>query len=190
MMSQAAREMADRLHILSEGRAAPVGLMVPVASGAKTPMVPLKDGKWTEAASRQWFEEHGLSKKYDLGMSLIGLVVIDFDEPHQYGVWAAEHPELENAPTERTNKGMHVYFLRCPAVEAAGLYDGEMIDPYTGKKANIDLKTIRRSGAPGFILCAPSTNKEWLPGRSLLEIEPPTMTPGLLRTLVEYNGRG
>ena len=180
MMSQAAREMADRLHMLSEGRATTVGLMVPVAFGKKTPMVPLKDGKWTEAASRQWFEEHGLSQKYDLGMVLIGLLVVDFDERRLYDVWVADHPELENAPTERTKNGMHVYFLRCRAIEEAALKSGPMKDPTTRKRINIDL----RMG--GFVVCAPSTGKEWLPGRSLLEMDTPTMSAGLLKKLIDH----
>ena len=188
-MLQAARAMADRLHALSEGRSGPVGLVVPVPQGKKVPMVRHKDGEWTEAVSRQWFKEDSAQiMKYDLGILLYGFFVIDFDKEDQYGAWAAEYPELESAPAERTKKGMHVYFLRCPAVEAAGLYNGDMIDPATHEKASIDRKTVTKTGTGGLLVCAPSKDKVWLPGRSLLELDPPTMSPGLLKKVVAYSG--
>ena len=41
-----------------------------------------------------------------------GLIVIDFDTADGYPPWAAEFPELDEAPGETTRKGVHTYFLR------------------------------------------------------------------------------
>lgn len=186
-MYEAARALADRFHQLSKGRERPVAVVVPVPPGQKKPMVVHMDGSWTEAASREWFENNRKHMKYDVGILMYGLFAIDFDKHEQYGEWAAQHPELESAPAERTKNGMHVYFQRCAAVEAARLFNGEMKDLSTGAKACIDRKTITKTGTGGLIVCAPSTNKEWLPGRSILELDPPVMSAGLLQKVVAYS---
>ena len=80
---------------------------------------------------------------------------------------------------------MHVYFLRCAAAAAAGLTDGRLCDPATKAPAQIDAKTITGNLVEGhytgsLIVCAPTPNYEWLPGRSLMELGVSPMSPALL----------
>ena len=114
-------------------------------------------------------------------MMLQDLFIVDFDELSRYSIWATEHPELESAPAERTEKGVRVYFLRCRAVEAAGLYDCEMIHSPSRKKADIG----RRNE-----VVVETGSGDWLPCRSLVELELPTMSMDLLWKIVCYSGRG
>ena len=190
MLHAAACELADRLHHLSEGRAAPVALFVPVAPKNKQPIVKhaatSAETPWTDEESQKWLAEKK-GRDFRVGVLLYGLFVIDFDVHGLYTDWAAEFPEMEAAPAERTRKGVHVYFQRCPAVEAAGLFDGPLTDPTTNKKANIDRKTITATGTGGLLVCAPTPNYEWLPGRSLLEVAPPVMSAELLAKVVRYS---
>ena len=190
MLHAAACELVARLHQLSEGRDKPVALFVPVAPKNKQPIVKhaatTAKTPWTEEESQKWLVE---SKGHDfrVGVLLYGLFAIDFDVHGLYTTWAAEFPEMLAAPAERTRQGVHVYFRRCPAVEAAGLFDGPLTDPATGAKANIDRKTITATGTGGLLVCAPTPNYEWLPGRSLLEVDPPAMSAELLAKVVRYS---
>ena len=150
-------------------------------------------GAWSRAKAAQWVANNGQRKRFRIGMLLYGLVVIDFDTSEGYPPWAAEFPELDEAPAETTTKGVHVYFVRCAAADAAGLTDGPMHDPATGARANMDCKTIaknvvngHRSGA--LIVCAPSPNYAWLPGRSLLDVMPKAMSTALLAKVVAWRG--
>ena len=187
----AARVLLKRLKDLNAGRERPVALFMPGWPKKKHPMIAHVTGAepWTEETSAAWLAKNR-SVRFSVGMLLYDLFVIDFDEHSIYELWLAEHPELGDAPAERTRKGFHVYFQRCPAVEAAGLFNGAMIDPVTEKPAKIDRKTLTGTGAGGFLVCAPTPNYEWMPGRSLFDRDPPVMSPELLRKVVAHSGKG
>jgi len=190
-MHEAAAALSARLLELSEGREdKPVAVFVPVRPKEKQPLVKHADGQWTYAKSQSYIKctRH---TDYRIGILLYGLFVIDFDEHALYTDWLAQFPELERAPAEMTRKGVHVYFRRCDAVEAAGLTDGPLMNPdKPGAKANIDRKTITSTGSGGLLVCAPTPNYAWLPGRSLLELDPPTMSPLLLQHIERFSARG
>ena len=61
-----------------------------------------------------------------------------------------------------------------------GLYNCEMIHSPEGEKADIGRNEVVVKTGSG----------DWLPRRSLVELEPPTMSMGLLWKIVCYSGRG
>ena len=189
-MYAAARALASRLRELSERSGTQVALFIPVKMEAKRPLVCHKSTgpkpSWTEKESQGWLASNE-REKFRVGMVLYDLFVLDFDIKGLCDEWAREHPELGLAPAESTKKGVHVYFRRCPAIKEAGLFDGPLKDPATGHKANIDRKTITGTGTGGLLVCAPTPNYVWLPGRSLLEVEPPIMSAGLLAKVKRFS---
>jgi len=192
----AARALAERLAALSAQAGTTLAVFVPVHTVEKKPVIKHRGGEWSHEMGAQWLKrpECGASG-FRVGMLLYGLVVIDFDRAKLYPAWAAEFPELEAAPAERTRKGMHCYFLRCPAAEAADLTDGPLNDPATGQKADVDVKTVTSSVVNGLrtgslLVCAPSQNYEWLPGRSLLELDPNPMSSALLEKVSAWRSAG
>ena len=134
---------------------------------------------WTEETSLRSFRENA---DVDIGILVSGLFLLDFDSMCQYDTWAADHREIASAPAERTKTGMRVYFLRCPRMDAAELYNGPLVDPYTCDIIGVRRITISPSGAPNLIVCS-----EWMSGRSILDCEPPTMSSDLLRKIVRYS---
>lgn len=120
-------------------------------------------------------------------MLLYGLFVLDFDVLDLYEAWAIEHPELATAPAERTKKGVHVYFVRCEAVEATNLTSGPLVNPTTREKAHIDRMTITKEGTGSLLVCAPSPNYVWMEGRSLMDIDPKPMSPELLAKVILFS---
>ena len=190
----AARTLSSRLHRLNTQVGSTVALFVPVRPDAKQPAVCHKGGAWTQETSERWLADHG-GEKFRIGMLLYGLVAIDFDTRDLYPVWAAEFPELDAAPAEETRKGVHVYFRRCPAAQVAGLVDGPLRDPATRKEAKIDCKTVTGAVHDGhftgsLIVCAPTPNYQWLPGRSLMELDPEPMSAALLQKVLEWRTVG
>ena len=172
-----------------------LAVFVPVSIKNKQPITCHKGGQWSHDKALQWLKHKAQKAQFRVGMLLYGLVVIDFDRAELYPAWAAEFPELEAVPAERTRKGMHCYFLRCHAAQAAGLTDGPLNDPATGLTASMDVKTVTGSEVNGhttgsLIVCAPTPNYAWLEGRSLLELGVKPMTPALLAKVLAWRRAG
>lgn len=192
----AARALNARMRELSEKRGligTTLAIFIPGNPEKKQPCVKHVGGVWTMKESEAWLDTQGTRRPYKLAMVLHGLCALDFDAHDIYDAWVAEFPELATAPACRTKRGVHVYFERCPAVEAAGLTDGPLHNPTVGGKANIDLKTRTNSrhdqNGPytgGFIVCAPTENYVWLEGQSLLEKDVCPMSALLLQKVTAY----
>ena len=192
-MHQAAAALATRLDTLraEAGVETPLAMFVPVDASSKKPSVKHAGGLWSHEKALNWIRDNAGNDKFRIGMLLYGLIVIDFDRADLYPAWEAEFPEMAAAPAERTKKGIHVYFLRCPAATAERLVDGPLRDPVTKEKADIDCKTITGAENGGhytgsLIVCAPTPNYEWLPGRSLMELGVSPMSPALLKKVVQW----
>jgi len=165
-----------------------VATFVPVHVDRNRPIVKHVDGWRTSEVSERWLQgDRARRGGYCIGMLLYELFVLDFGEHELYAAWAAEHPEIGVAPAERTRKGVHVFFKRCAAVVEAGLTDGPLMHPDTGAKANIDRKTITRTGSGGLLVCSPTPGYSWMTRRSLLELDVSPMTPGLLEKVIAYS---
>lgn len=161
-MHSDALELAERLRELGCSTGQFLGLVVPVPRGLKIAVSPRHS--WTEETALRSFRENA---DVDIGILVSGLFVLDFDTVGQCDEWAEEHPEIASAPAGRTGTGMHVFFMRCPHVDAAGLYNGPLVDPSTGDTVGVGRITISPSGAPNIVACP-----EWMRGRSLLESAP------------------
>ena len=195
-----ARALAERLAALSAEAGATLAVFVPVDPTEKKPLVKHRGGQWSHGKAVQWLmmkqrNAGAGGADFRIGMLLYGLMVLDFDRADLYPAWAAEFPELEMAPAEQTRKGIHCYFLRCPAAEAASLTDGPLNDPGTGLPANIDAKTVTANAVRGcvtgsLLVCAPSRNYSWLEGRSLLELGPKPMSSELLKKVSAWRRAG
>jgi len=96
------------------------------------------------------------------------LVILDFDEPGVYAAWRLKHRSIADVtPVARSPGGYHV-FVRC-------------MRPLVSSSMHVGL---RRAGhiksLGGYVVASPSALKaggryEWMPGRSLEDIEPPTV---------------
>ena len=116
--------------------------VIPVRVEGKSPIVAHKGGVWTDDLCDAFFTDRQKSK-YRAGMILYNFILLDFDGVEddkknliehgdvKYKAWCKQFPELEDAPTERTKKGMHVYLYRSPEVDAAGLSDTALQFPGT-----------------------------------------------------------
>jgi len=191
------RAFIDRCKELAELKGCQCALVVPVKPLSKSPIVHHKGGAWTAETSNAWFKAHD-SKKYRVGLLLYNLIIVDFDAKEdkdkrmlehgcvEYERWLKRFPEFEGAPTERTKKGIHVYFFRSQALEDAGITDGPLIDSATQKRCCIDIKTRTSSVhngqyTGGLVVCAPTPGYEWLEGKSIFELEPPEPSQKLIR---------
>ena len=173
------------------------GRVIPVRTNAKAPIVPHKGGVWTDELCDAFFTDKQRSE-YRTGMILYNLILLDFDGVEddkkkllehgevKYKAWCKQFPELEEAPTERTKKGMHVYLWRSAGVDAAGLSDTALQFPSTGERCCIDLKTrtssvVKGHLTGGLVVCSPTKNYTWMVGRSIFDIMPPEPSEALIQ---------
>lgn len=141
-------------------------LMPTAADGEKRPKFAHAAGGWTWARYEFW--AHGMLLKMlasrwgggrppsrDIGLLLRELCVIDCDSREVTDELMAAFPaELATAPCTSTARGQHFYFARSPLADAGCFYDGA-----SQRIRGVDFKTRARSGAAGFVVVAPSTNK-------------------------------
>lgn len=163
-------------------------IVVPVKYGTKEPAIAEhKGGAWSRLDAIKWFAGY-IYRPVFLGVLLMDEFVIDFDTNDLYKSMCKTFPELKEAPTERTKKGMHVFFRRTPEMET--MTDGPLRDPKTHEKLNIDFKTHTNSMhngefTKGLVVVTPSTDKSWLPGRSIHEVPVPYPSDALVAWIRE-----
>ena len=190
-----ARELMQRLADISKQRGACAGLIIPVHATEKRPDgLRHRGGRWSELKCAAYFKQPDC-KVDRLGIILQNLFVIDCDSEASHKRITALFPELLQVPAERTRKGVHLFLWRSEAVELACLTDGPLVDPVTGAKCEIDRKTRTRNKegghyTGGLLVCSPSPNYAWLPGRSLLDLDPPDPSDALVAWLVERTPSG
>ena len=87
-----------------------------------------------------------------------------------------------------TKKGRHYIFLRPEWVDAKGFWDGARQCP---NGLEIDFKSLCATGTRGLLVVAPSTDKQWVPGRAPWEVSIPDVSRGILEiaTLQQEAGR-
>ena len=189
MLLEDARALMRRLEVISKQRGAVAGLVIPVHKTDKKPDgLRHRGGRWSESTCAAYFEQPDC-KVERLGIILQNLFVIDCDSAASHSRVTTLFPELLAAPAETTRKGVHIFLWRSEAIERAGLTDGPLVDPMTGAKCEIDRKTRTRKKEDGhytggLLVCSPSPNYAWLPGRSLLELDPPDPSEELVAWLV------
>lgn len=176
-----ALQLQDRLESLGSE-----SVVVPVVRGTKMPAVKHSGGHtWTAREARQW-----KNADVDVGILLKSELVLDFDDRGGFLATKREFPELARAPTETTRRGVHVFFRRSAALDAAGFTDCPLRDPVTRAKLNIDAKTVTGSEVGGrrtrgLLVVAPTRGREWLPGLSLLKVDPPEPSAALVTWLLK-----
>ena len=145
---------------------APNDVMMPIArGGAKHPMFPHRDSRWTREMFRAFVVSRvsgGVSGAFDVCVLLKDLVVIDVDSVAVADALEAEFPILNDVPTEATRRGRHYWFRRSAVCDERGYYDGA-----AQVREKVDFKTRTATGTAGVIVVAPSTGKRWL--RHLVE---------------------
>lgn len=156
-------------------------IVVPCPVGKKQPMFPHRGGVWTRDASIRFFKSRQ-PDPFWIGILLRDECVYDFDSMEIYESACARFGELRSAPAETTSRGMHVFFLRSPAVDAANLTDNPLNDPETGRKLEIDFKTHTNSVVGehvtrALVVVSPSAGRSWVHGRSIFDkpMEPPSL---------------
>lgn len=166
--------------------------VTPIKAGTKRPQMPHKGGVWTAEVALRWFNSSDFSKAA-LGILLWDELVLDFDNLAVYDSVLETFPELERAPAEKSKRGIHIFLKRTEALSS--FTDCPLKDPATGEKLQIDAKTVTSShhdGIPtrGVIVIAPSPGRQWLEGRSLLEIDPLEPSPELVAWIIQRRGGG
>ncbi len=112
-----------------------------------------------------WFRAAGDAANIGVVCGYNDLVVLDFDEDDAFDRFRKANPVLASTtPVEKTPNGYHVYLTGPADTFSTSLYLGLR-------------KAGHVSGLGGFVTCAPSVldtgrTYGWLPGQSLLEIEP------------------
>lgn len=147
----------------------------------KAPMVAHKGGAWPAARAldrNSWSQAHGV------GMLIYGdMFVLDFDhlEKRERCAFFEECvPLMAGAPREVTGGGVHVFFVATEASRAAF--------PCKVDVHQIDIITVTRTGTAHNLEVAPSGNKRWVAGWSLLEVKPPPVPDALVELLVLHRG--
>jgi len=116
----------------------------------------------------EWFDAAGHRSNIGIVSGYENLVILDFDDDGSFRYFERQNTILVNStPVEKTPNGYHVYVRSRKEVFCTILY-------IRGSKGG------HISGIGGFATCAPSQLAEgpaycWLPGRSILEIEPQTV---------------
>lgn len=181
--SHQALQLQDRLLRLGSQ-----SVVVPVVPGTKRPAVK-HNGRhtWTAANAYTWFRGN---KAGDVGILLQSELVLDFDDKDSFFATRRLFPELARAPTETTRRGVHVFFRRSSALDAAGFSDCPLKDPATGASLKIDAKTVTNSDVEGvktrgLLVVAPTAGRQWLPGLSLMKVDPPEPSAALVAWLLE-----
>ncbi|KAG2486239.1 hypothetical protein HYH03_015064 [Edaphochlamys debaryana] len=140
----------------------PRDVLMPCVRGAKAPAFPhAGEPRWDWVDFDSVFDgyerEAKFLSKYDVGILLQDLVVVDIDSPVIVAEMEERFPALKLAPSEVTRKGVHYYFCRTPLCDAHGFYDGA-----AQVVQGVDFKTVTAKGSSGLILVAPSTDKRWV----------------------------
>ena len=143
---------------------APSDVLMPVATGEKSPMFGHINRRWTWWKLDEWTNRESVpcpDSKDELPLDacviLQQLCVIDVDNVGVALRMEARFPELRLAPCERTSRGRHYWFWRSLRADVDGYYDGS-----SQRVKGVDFKTVCRSGTGGIVVIAPSTNKTWL----------------------------
>ena len=100
-----------------------------------------------------------LSKNLEADWALIvkTICVIDCDTEEAATDLMTRFPCLAEAPTARTTRGMHFYFLRSALADADGYWD------QTSKIIKkVDFKTMTQTGTGGVVVVSPSHGKTWI----------------------------
>jgi hypothetical protein len=153
--------------------------------GTKHPAFPHASHQWDWCDVDDLSKRHGgggdrLSEEYDVGILLDTLCVVDVDDRGVARDLEAAFPALARASCEITRKGSHFYFRRSATCDAEGYYDG------AGQRTRgVDFKTRCHGGTRGFILCAPSTDKAWVPGREPWSVELEEIPDDLLSAVAQ-----
>lgn len=137
-------------------------VLMPCAKGTKAPLFPYANDQWL------WEDFHtfvaNLSRDntsffdvYDIGLLLKEICVVDVDSHILANELEQQFPELTQAPCEVTRKGMHYFFTRSKFADQNGYYDGA-----AQRMPGVDFKTRALTGTGGFLVVAPSTDKEWI----------------------------
>ena len=147
----------------------------------KAPLTKHKDGAWPAAGAlnkRFWTSAQGV------GMLVYGdMFVLDFDHletQERLDFFDICIPLMAGAPREVTGGGVHVFFVATEASRAAF--------PYKVDVHQIDIITVTRRGTAHNLEVAPSGNKRWVAGWSLLEVRPSPVPDALVELLVLHRG--
>ena len=147
----------------------------------KAPMVAHKGGAWPAASAlnqKSWSQAHGV------GMLVYGdMFVLDFDhleKQERREFFERCVPLMAGAPREVTGGGVHVFFV---ATEASCAAFPCKVDVH-----EIDVITVTQTGTAHNLEVAPSGNKRWVAGWSLLEVKPPPVPDALVELLVLHRG--
>lgn len=130
------------------------------AKGVEYPKYPHREHTWDwpdfEALTRT-HKPFDFIQKFDVGILLSGLCVVDVGSVAQAAALEERFPVLKTAPRERTTKGMHYYFVRSAKADAEGYYNGR-----AQREKGIDFRSVCHTGTSGFVLAAPSAGQEWI----------------------------
>lgn len=133
-------------------RNAPGDIMMPVAEN-KAPMF--------AHANKQWSWHRFLRLQFapdrNVGILLHDLCVVDVDCKAICAELCNRFPILLTTAHEKSRKGMHFFFRRSLRANAYGYYDGA-----AQRMTSVDFKTVCSNGTSGFVVVAPSTDKEWV----------------------------
>lgn len=169
-------------------------LPIPGHPGAsKNPMLRHRGGQYTRSAADRLMNgtQAPPSPNPNLGILLIDLIVLDFDDGALYHqlLRGGVLPAAGSTPLARTKKGYHVFFRRSPLANELQLTDNARVFyDASGRLMELDVKTVTRgelNNVPtaGFLAVYPSPNKGWVV--DIGDCAPMDIPDTLVRWLVE-----
>lgn len=154
----------------------PNDVMMPCTKGCKIPLSHHKNGAWQWDHFFNFSRDTKFLSKYDVGITLHDMCVVDVDDRGTADQMERRFPELNAAPCELTRKGKHYFFRRSDLANQHGYFDG-----HSQVTRGVDFKTVSKTGTGGFIVVAPSTYKSWV--RPPWEVGVPTISDELLQNV-------